>query len=204
MPEWTSPDPEKILEDRNVSLVPAVFERDLIDLFRAASVAENGVDIFKYSLAAGPFHKVDEFKSYFENKLKTANSLNYTVVSKRLNKTVGNMSLLNINVAHGTAEIGSVWLTLKAQKSEINTHSIYLILCYLFDELKYRRIEWKCNNENEQSKRAALRLGFTYEGLFRQHLWDKGRNRDTAWYSIIDPDWPEIKERFQSMLRGYN
>jgi len=200
MPEWTLPDAEKVLEDESVSLLPAVFERDLADLFHAASFVENGGDIFKHSMAAGPFHQIEDFKPYFENKLKTTNSLAYTVISKRLNAPEGNLSLLNINAAHGTVEIGSVWLTVKAQKSEINTHSIYLILCYLFDELKYRRVEWKCNNENEQSKRSALRLGFVYEGLFRQHFWDKGRNRDTAWYSIIDQDWSQIKERFQSTL----
>lgn len=204
MTSWDRPDNERILQDESVKLYPTELRRDAEALFQAASLAANGLDLFIYSFGAGPFEDYNVFKDHLENKLKINASLTYTVFSQRLNEVVGNISLLNIRAAHGTVEIGSVWLALKAQKSEINTHSIYLILCYLFDELKYRRVEWKCNNENEQSKRTALRLGFTYEGLFRQHFWDKGRNRDTAWYSIIDSEWGDIKEKLQSILRGYN
>ena len=204
MVKWHLPDPRKILENESVELSEVEIERDISALFKAASIEENGIDIFKYSLAAGPFNKIEEFKVYLENKVSTPNSLNYTVYSYRLNKVVGNMSLLNINSPHGTAEVGSIWLTSHAQKTEINSQSVYLILTYLFDELKYRRVEWKCNNENENSKRAALRLGFIFEGIFRQHLWDKGCNRDTAWFSIIDTEWESVKSSFQnSLLKPY-
>jgi RimJ/RimL family protein N-acetyltransferase len=87
-----------------------------------------------------------------------------------------------------------------AQKTKVNSEVVYLFLRYLFDDLKYRRVEWKCDNDNIPSKRAALRIGFAFEGVFRQHMIVKGKNRDTAWYSIIDKEWTERKKNFERYL----
>ena len=86
------------------------------------------------------------------------------------------------------------------QRTRVNKECNYLLLRYMFEELGYRRMEWKCNNKNERSKAAALRLGYRYEGLFRQHMLIKGNNRDTAWFSMLDSEWPERKQIFEHYL----
>ncbi len=112
------------------------------------------------------------------------------------------VALLSIVPAHGRVEIGSVWYSPLVQKTKVNTEVNYLLLKTLFRDLGYRRVEWKCNNDNLASKRAALRLGFKYEGLFRQHMLVKGKNRDTAWFAILDGDWPALEEHFEAYLSG--
>jgi len=89
------------------------------------------------------------------------------------------------------AEIGNIWYTPPFHRTYANTETSFLLMGYLFDDLKYRRVEWKCDNENLKSKEAALKLGFTFEGIFRQHMIIKGKNRDTAWFSVTDKEWKE-------------
>jgi RimJ/RimL family protein N-acetyltransferase len=97
-------------------------------------------------------------------------------------------------------ELGHIWYGLQAQRTKINTETIYLMLCRTFDELDYRRAEWKCDALNAHSRAAALRLGFRFEGTFRQHLIYKGRNRDTAWFAMMDHEWPRIKANMERWL----
>jgi RimJ/RimL family protein N-acetyltransferase len=99
---------------------------------------------------------------------------------------------MSIRPEHAVAELGWIWYAPEAQRSKVNTEASYLLLRYCFEELHYRRMEWKCNSLNERSHRAALRLGFTYEGNFRQHMIVKGENRDTDWFSMLDQEWPSI------------
>jgi RimJ/RimL family protein N-acetyltransferase len=124
----------------------------------------------------------------------------YTVYSHALRRKVGMVSILNIAADAGRAELGHIWYSPLAQKSNVNTEATFLLLGYLFDELHYRRVEWKCDNANEASKQAAVRMGFQHEGVFRKHMIVKGRNRDTAWFAMIDDDWPAIKVNFEKYL----
>ena len=114
------------------------------------------------------------------------------------------MSYLRIAPADGAIEIGHIWFTPVIQRSRQATEAVFLLAKHAFDDLGYRRLEWKCNAANAASRRAALRFGFTFEGLFRQHMIIKGRNRDTAWYAILDRDWPAIRDAFERWLDPSN
>lgn len=198
---WNQPDPSLVLENRHVLVVPLNLEVHAPALWQAASPETNGTDLFRYNLATGPFATEMDFQAYLAKKASNPKDATLAVFSKRLDRWVGCTSLLNIRPDHGSLEVGSIWYTKVAQRTEVNTNVMALLFCHIFDALGYRRLEWKCNNENEASKQAALRLGFTYEGLFRQHFWDKGQNRDTAWYSIIDTEWPSVKQRLLARVQ---
>lgn len=196
---WPLPHPPKALANDRVSLVPTDPAAHGADLYQVASFEANGEDIFLYHLGTGPFHSKEQFLDFLHAKASAPNEVMYTII-RRDQGPVGTASLMNIRAAHGAVEVGSIWYTKKAQRTEVNTNAMYLLFCYVFDDLGYRRLEWKCNNANEASRKAALRLGFQYEGLFRNHFWDKGKNRDTAWFSLIDTDWPTVKACFESHL----
>lgn len=198
---WNPPEPNLTLENGHVLLAPLNLDLHAVALWKAASPETNGLDLFRYSLATGPFATEADFHPYLSKKASLPKELTLAVFSKRLDRWVGCVSLLNVRPDHGSLEVGSIWYTRAAQRTEVNTNVMVLLFCHVFDVLGYRRLEWKCHNGNDASKQAALRLGFTYEGLFRQHFWDKGENRDTAWYSIIDADWPAVKQRLVARLR---
>jgi RimJ/RimL family protein N-acetyltransferase len=113
-------------------------------------------------------------------------------------------SYLNIVPANGSIEIGHIWFAPPLQKTRAATEAIYLMCRHVFDDLGYRRLEWKCNALNDASMRAARRFGFTYEGTFRQHMVVKGRNRDTAWFAMLDREWPPIRAAFGRWLAPEN
>jgi RimJ/RimL family protein N-acetyltransferase len=127
----------------------------------------------------------------------------FAVIDRADNKAKGHLWLMEIRPAHGVFEVGFITYSPGLQRTRPATEAIYLCGDYGFS-LGYRRYEWKCNNRNEPSKRAALRYGFKYEGLFRQHQVVKGQNRDTAWYSIIDSEWPARKAAFERWLSPEN
>jgi RimJ/RimL family protein N-acetyltransferase len=110
------------------------------------------------------------------------------------------VSFLNIVPDAYRLELGHIWYSPEAQRTKVNTETVYLMLCETFDRLKYRRVEWKCDALNERSRAAAERLGFKSEGIFRQHMIVKGRNRDTAWFSMLDREWPSIKKNMELWL----
>jgi RimJ/RimL family protein N-acetyltransferase len=116
----------------------------------------------------------------------------------------GYASFMRMEPAHGVVEVGNILLSPALQRTTAATEAMYLMGRHVFDDLGYRRYEWKCNAENEPSRRAALRLGFTFEGIFRQHMVIKDRNRDTAWFSILDHEWPARKAAFESWLAPAN
>jgi len=116
----------------------------------------------------------------------------------------GLTSLYRIDPAHGQAEIAAVLYARSLQRSAATTEATYLLMRYLFDGLGYRRVEWKCDALNEPSRQAALRLGFTYEGRFRNHMVTQGRSRDTDWFSVTDAEWPDVKSAMQVWLQPDN
>jgi len=126
-----------------------------------------------------------------------------TVVDRHDGKAKGHLHIMEIRPAHGVFEIGAITYSPSLQRTRVATEATYLVGDYGFS-LGYRRYEWKCNNRNEPSKRAALRFGFAYEGLFRQHMVVRRQNRDTAWFSIIDGEWPARKAAFERWLAPEN
>lgn len=128
----------------------------------------------------------------------------FAVIDRSTGRVGGRHSLMRVVPQHGVLEIGHIHWSPLIAGTRVATEAFYLMAEYVFEVLKYRRFEWKCDNANEHSKRAAARFGFTLEGVFRQHLIVKGVNRDTAWFSIIDKEWPALKIAFTSWLHQSN
>lgn len=158
-------------------------------------------DIWTY-LPYGPFESVAAMRERIAVMAASDDPLFYAI---RLDESAqGIASYLRITPEHGTIEIGHVWLGTRLQRTTAATEAIFLLALHAFDELGYRRLEWKTNSLNEGSRRAAERFGFTYEGTFRNHQVVKGRNRDTAWYAITDDDWSPIRAAFEQWLDPSN
>jgi len=145
-----------------------------------------------------------DFQSWIEAKAQRKDILTHVVIDKSCSRVGGRQDFMRVDQPHGVIEIGSIHWGPAIAKSPVTTEALYLHAKYAFETLGYRRYEWKCHNLNEPSKRAALRFGFTYEGLFRQHMVAKGKNRDTAWFAMIDADWPDIKRGFEAWLAPEN
>ncbi len=126
------------------------------------------------------------------------------VIDQATNDVIGRQTLMRIDAANGVVETGNIHWGPKMQRSPKATEAFYLHAAHVFDDLGYRRFEWKLNNLNQPSHKAAMRFGFSFEGIFRQHLVVKGQNRDTAWYAMIDKDWPPIKAAFERWLHPDN
>jgi len=126
------------------------------------------------------------------------------VIDKASGRAAGRQALMRITPEHGVIEIGNILWGPAISRTRVATEALYLAARHVFEDLGYRRFEWKCNNLNEPSKRAALRFGFSYEGLFRQHMWAKGANRDTAWFSMLDSEWPRLRQAYERWLAPAN
>jgi RimJ/RimL family protein N-acetyltransferase len=172
---------------------------DIDDLYAVSHGTEAFERLWTY-LWYGPFADKETMHRWLTSIRDSQDPLFYTVYSHALGKKAGMVSILNIVPDAGRAELGHIWYSPLAQKTMVNTEATYLLLRHLFDDLQYRRVEWKCDNANEVSKRAALRMGFQHEGVFRKHMVVKGKNRDTAWFAIIDDDWPAKKSNFEKYL----
>ena len=169
------------------------------DLFAATAGADSTWDY----LPSGPFSDRREFVGWLEQRAPIDDPLTFTIIDREANAARGLASLMRIVPEHGVIEIGHIWLSPSLQRTRQGTEAIYLMSRYAFD-LGNRRYEWKCNAENTASRRAAERFGFTFEGVFRQHMVVKGRNRDTAWYSITDAEWPARRAAFEAWLSPQN
>jgi len=143
--------------------------------------------------------KLAEFYAGFEDE-----PIFYTLCKLPEERPAGVTSYLNIVPEHGRIEIGHIWFGPALQRSRAATEAIYLMATNAFEELGYRRLEWLCNSLNARSRAAAERFGFTFEGIARQHMFAKGRNRDTASFSITDTEWPGVRERFERWLDDSN
>jgi len=129
-----------------------------------------------------------------------ADPIFFTVTHLGDGAKVGMVSIMSIVPEMGRAELGHIWYVPEVQRTKVNTETVFLLLNYLFVELHYRRVEWKCDARNERSRNAALRLGFSFEGIFRQHMVVKGLNRDTAWFALLDHEWPRTKANLSHWL----
>ena len=146
----------------------------------------------------------EKFHDFLESKIKDANAYFLAIIDKKTNEALGIFSLMRINEEMRTLEIGHVVYSQALMHTTIATEAQYLVARYVFEELHYRRYEWKCDSLNKRSFNAALRLGFSFEGIFRQIVVYKGRNRDTAWFSMLDCEWPSRKARFEQYLAAEN
>ena len=153
-------------------------------------------------LPYGPYESVEAMRSRLAEIEGSADPLFYAVV--RDGKPQGIVSYLRIDPENGSVEIGHIWFGTPLQRTTAATEAIYLLAKHAIDDLGYRRFEWKCNDLNAPSKAAARRFGFTFEGVFRQHMIIKGANRDTAWFSMLDREWPERRARFERWLDASN
>ena len=156
-------------------------------------------------LPYGPFTgDRDGFLAHLESQAPSTDPCFYAVVDRATGRAAGVVSFLRIEPAHGVIEIGHVWFGGPLQRTPQATEAIFLLARHAFEVLGYRRLEWKCDDANARSKAAARRFGFTAEGVFRQHMVVKGRNRDTAWLSILDGEWPAVGAGFRAWLAPEN
>jgi RimJ/RimL family protein N-acetyltransferase len=195
--------PERIiLSGRAVTLVPLSADAHADALFEAANGGAKD-RVWTY-LFDGPYTDRAVFRANIEAKAKSEDPLFFAILDKASGEAVGYQTFLRIEPQHRVIEIGNILYTPAMQRTIGATEAQYLFAAYVFDTLGYRRYEWKCNNLNAPSKRAALRLGFTFEGVFRQHVIVKGRNRDTAWFSMLDSEWPARRAAFERWLAPDN
>ncbi|WP_307437044.1 GNAT family N-acetyltransferase [Labrys monachus] len=202
--EWNGvPRPERVvLEGRYARLEPLDAARHGDDLF-ASAVEEGAESRFRYLFEAAPASR-EAFTAWLEKAASGNDPLFFATIDKRTGRAEGRQALMRIDPVHGVIEIGSILWGPAIARSRVATETLYLFARHVFETLGYRRFEWKCNALNEPSKRAAERFGFTFEGVFRQHMVAKGENRDTAWFAMIDADWPRLKAGYEAWLDPAN
>jgi RimJ/RimL family protein N-acetyltransferase len=185
------------LEGRYTRLEP-VGLRHAADLFAAVDGPR-----FRW-LFEGPPQTEAEMIAWVEAAAISADRVYFAVIDKMTGRAEGRHALMNIVPAHGSIEVGGVYWGPRLSRTRAATEALFLHARYVFDELGYRRFEWKCNNLNEPSKAAARRFGFVFEGVFRQHMIIKGESRDTAWFSMLDGDWRRIRSEYERWLAPSN
>lgn len=155
-------------------------------------------------LGDGPYADEPSLRAALSKKQSASDATFFAIVPADTGQAAGYLSLMRIDEANGVVEVGNVLLAPALQRTRAATEAQYLLARHVFDDLGYRRYEWKCNAANEPSHRAALRLGFTFEGVFRQHMIVKGRSRDTEWFALLDHEWPARKQAFERWLAPAN
>ncbi|MEU5950703.1 GNAT family protein [Streptomyces sp. NPDC047525] len=204
LPDWAPrPAPARVdLDGAYCRLEPLDAGRHADDLYAAYATGTDGRN-WTY-LPDEPFDTADGYRRWAEAAARSADPLHYAVIDRRTDKAVGTMALMRHDPANGVVEVGYVVFSPLLQRTPVSTEAQYLLMAYAFDVLGYRRYEWKCDALNAPSRKAAERLGFTFEGVFRQAVVYKGRNRDTAWYSIVDGEWPLLRKAFRAWLAPEN
>ena len=190
----------RALPGARVRLEPLDPERHAGELLAAA---QGDPQLWHY-LPYGPFADEQELQDWLAEHAPSADPLFLAVVDTATGRAGGVVSYLRIEPEHGCIEIGHIWFGAQLQRTPAATETIYLLARHAFDDLGHRRLEWKCDAANARSRRAAERFGFTFEGVFRQHMIVKGRNRDTAWFSLLDGEWPAARAAFEAWLAPAN
>ncbi|RCK53607.1 GNAT family acetyltransferase [Thalassospira profundimaris] len=171
------------------------------DLFEGNRVAATG-ERFTY-LPYDAFEDVETYQTWLDN-MRGPDPMLHAIIDLATDKAVGIAAFLRPDTTHGTIEVGHINYTPALSHTIAGTEAMYLMMKRAFDELGYRRYEWKCDDQNAPSRTAATRYGFVYEGTFRQHMVYKGRNRDSAWFSILDQEWPLVRAAFETWLNPEN
>ena len=183
-------------------LKPLNFKNHGGELFKNFSLDKTNT-LWTY-MPYGPFKNLSSFKSYLKKNCLNKEPFFYAIYSKRLKSFCGLASYLRIKPKIGTIEVGWITYAPNLQRTVEATEAMYLMMKNVFENLGYRRYEWKCDNLNQKSKKSALRLGFKFEGVFRQATIYKKRNRDSAWFSIIDKEWKSRKKKYLEYLKRSN
>ncbi len=192
-----------VLEGRYVRLRPLSAARDAELLYPESHPPAADPGLWTY-LWSGPYRDVAELRADLEVAQASDDPLVFTLEMLPAGRPVGVASYMRVTPEHGVIEIGGIWFGASLQRTRAATEVIYLLAAHAFDELGYRRLEWKCDSLNAASRRAADRFGFRFEGVFSQHMVVKGRNRDTAWYAITDREWPQIGAGMRAWLSPEN
>ncbi len=196
------PHPKGItIEGNLVNLKPLVSNQFANELFQSNAIDKD--DLNWTYLPYGPFENLEDYSKWIESFEGSNDPVFFAIISKKLKKAIGIASYLRINPAIGSIEVGHINFSPLLQRTTEATESMYLMMKWVFDN-GYRRFEWKCNALNLKSRNAAQRLGFSYEGVFRQMTIAKGRNRDTAWFAMIDKEWQSIERCFIEFLSESN
>ena len=203
VPGWTPRPlpPRTVMEGRFCTIEPLDPERHAATLY--AAFAEDDGGMWTY-LPRGPFATAGAYREWAESAALLDDPLTHTIIDNATGEAVGTAAYMRIDAASGVIEVGSITYSPRLQRRPAGTEAMYLMMRRVFDELGYRRYEWKCNSLNMPSRAAALRLGFQYEGLFRQATLTRGRNRDTMWFSVIDREWPALRDAFERWLDPAN
>jgi RimJ/RimL family protein N-acetyltransferase len=203
LPGWLPPSrPERLtLEGHWCRVEPLDIARHARDLWTANSLDPEG-RMWTY-LFSGPFASFDEYRDWLTPRESSTDPLFFAFVNTASDRTVGMGAYLRIDPPNGVIEVGHLTFSPLMQRTPVATEAMYLMMRNAF-ALGYRRYEWKCDALNARSRRAAERLGFTFEGIFRQAIVYKGRNRDTAWYSVLDREWPALDAAFRAWLDPAN
>ncbi|HEX7293148.1 MAG TPA: GNAT family protein [Solirubrobacterales bacterium] len=191
------------LRGSHVLLRPLDADADAGPLYAVSHPPEGDPGIWTY-LFDGPYESAEQLRRLLAQVEMGDDPLFFTLAGLPDERPLGLASYLRIAAEHGSIEIGNVMLGTPLQRTTAATEAIYLLARHAFDELGYRRLEWKCNALNAASRRAAERFGFSFEGIFRKHFVVKGRNRDTAWYAIVDDEWPAVRAGFEAWLDPAN
>ena len=204
MPGWTPRPmpPRTAMAGRFATVEPLDPDRHAAELFEANAEDREGRNWTYYNY--GPFAALAEYRKWVEGSCADPIRMFHAIIDQPSGKAVGVAAYANMQPAHGTIEVGALNFSPRLQRRPAATEAMYLMMRRMFDELGYRRYEWKCDSLNLPSRAAAARLGFTYEGLFRQAMITRGSNRDTAWFSIIDREWPVLRGAFEAWLEPGN
>lgn len=177
-------------------------ERHAADLYEAYQDAPDARD-WTY-LFVWPFDSLGSYRSYLTSIAKQADPMHHAVIDLASGKAVGTLALMRIDASNGVIEVGNVTYSPRMKRTRLATETMSLLMSYVFEELGYRRFEWKCDALHSVSRAAALRYGFKFEGIFRQAIVTRQRNRDTSWYSIIDSEYPVLRSAYRQWLDTSN
>src|SRR5438132_1459172 len=204
VPGWTPrPTPPRTpMVGRFCTVEPLDAGRHAGELFEANAEDREGRNWTYYNY--GPFAALDDYRRWVDGSCADTTRLFHAIVDRPSGKAVGVAAYANIQPAYGTIEVGALNFSPRLQRRPGATEAMYLMMRRAFDELGYRRYEWKCDSLNLPSRAAAARLGFRFEGLFRQAMITRGNNRDTAWFAIIDREWPMLRSAFKAWLEPGN
>ena len=193
----------RVHEGRYVRIEPLEPVIHAADLFASSHGNETRIHIWDY-LPYGPFDSAAAFRDHLTAQAAGDDPLYFAMRPHGSNRAKGVASLMSIEPEHRSIEIGHIWLGPELQRTPAATEGLFLLIAHALDDLGCRRMEWKCNAANAASRAAACRLGFIHEGVFYQHRIFKGKNRDTAWFSILDHEWPALRTNFETWLDPAN
>ena len=192
-----------LLTGRYVQFEPLDPARHASALYQASHGSDAALRIWDY-LPEGPWPTEADYRAVMRQKAAGLDPIFYAIRPHDSKTVRGNASFLDINAESGVTEIGYIWFAPDLQRTRAATEALFLMLGHAMDDLGYRRMQWRCNALNAKSRNAAHRLGFRFEGIFFNHMIFKGKNRDTAWCSILDDEWPEIREKIEAWLAPEN